>query len=183
MRQEWKVTENIHSCLVLYKIFALENRSILILHGVLLANLFKLLVPDGSTVVCFLSESSDHIGFLVKVNHRMSSLWQNVGKKWVIITQVTLGHNGLWCVSWHWHGFHPIPSDRACRWGNSPCLAPPSLFPAPEGGQQTTQRRVFPDTASKSKSETRKQMQKPFRMTDDLSFNLWGVSWKQKTLL
>lgn len=57
------------------------NKEDLILRGVLFADLFKLLVPGGSAIVGFLSEPSDHVFVLIRVNHHMVSLLQNVWVK------------------------------------------------------------------------------------------------------
>lgn len=46
------------------------------LRGVLFADLFKLLVPDGPAIVSLLFEPSDYISVLIKVNHNVSSLWR-----------------------------------------------------------------------------------------------------------
>lgn len=55
-----------------------DAREELILRGVLFANLLKLLVPGGSTIVGFLPEPSDHILVLIRVNHHVVSLSQSV---------------------------------------------------------------------------------------------------------
>lgn len=51
------------------------------LRGVLFADLFKLLVPDGPAIVSLLFEPSDYISVLIKVNHNVSSLWRERKKK------------------------------------------------------------------------------------------------------
>lgn len=51
------------------------------LRGVLFADLFKLLVPDGPAIVSLLFEPSDYISVLIKVNHNVSSLWREREKK------------------------------------------------------------------------------------------------------
>lgn len=51
------------------------------LRGVLFADLFKLLVPDGPAIVSLLFEPSDYISVLIKVNHNVSSLWREEGEK------------------------------------------------------------------------------------------------------
>lgn len=55
-----------------------DAREKFILRRVLFANLLKLLVPGGSTIVGFLPEPSDHVLVLIRVNHHVVSLSQSV---------------------------------------------------------------------------------------------------------
>lgn len=57
------------------------------LRGVLFADFFKLLIPVGSAIVGFLFEPSDHVFVLIRVNHHVISLCQNMeGEKETFIS-------------------------------------------------------------------------------------------------